>query len=128
MEKGNILIVDDVSTHLLLLQNILEQEGYTILTYSDPNMALDAVYLNSIDVILLDLMMPDLDGFEFLDRIKQDKKISDIHVIVISAKTDSWSMKNAMDKGAFDYLTKPINIHDLKNKVRAAITKKENTK
>lgn len=128
MEKGNILIVDDVSTHLLLLQNILEQEGYTILTYSDPNMALDAVYLNSIDIILLDLMMPDLDGFEFLDRIKQDKKISDIHVIVISAKTDSWSMKNAMDKGAFDYLTKPINMHDLKNKVRAAITKKENRK
>jgi PleD family two-component response regulator len=128
MEKGNILIVDDVSTHLLLLQNILDQEGYSILTYSDPNMALDAVYLNSIDVILLDLMMPDLDGFEFLDKIKQDKKISDIHVIVISAKTDSWSMKNAMDKGAFDYLTKPINIHDLKNKVRAAITKKPNRK
>ncbi len=124
MEKGNILIVDDVSTHLLLLQNILEEEGYNILTYSNPNLAFEALYLNNIDIILLDLMMPDLDGFEFLDKVKQDKNISAIHVIVISAKTDSWSMKQAMDKGAFDYLTKPINIHDLKNKVRAAIIKK----
>lgn len=124
MEKGNVLIVDDTSTHLLLLQSILEQEGYNTLSYSNPNMALDALYLNKIDAILLDIMMPDLDGFEFLDKIKSDKKFSHIKVIIISAKNDSVSIKNAMEKGAFDYLTKPINMHDLKNKLRAAVISK----
>ena len=124
MEKGNVLIVDDTSTHLLLLKSILEVEGYNILTYSNPNMAFEALHLNTIDAILLDIMMPELDGFEFLDKIKNDKNLSDIHVIIISAKNDSWSIKNAMEKGAFDYLTKPINMHDLKNKLRAAVIHK----
>lgn len=123
MEKGNILIVDDEQTHLLLLQNILEDEGYQTSTFSNPAEALEAIYGDDYDVVLLDIMMPKLDGFEILERIKTDKSAENTSIIIISAKNDFWSIKNAMDLGAFDYVTKPINIQDVKNKIKAAMIK-----
>ena len=124
MEKGKVLILDDVSSHLLLLQSILEEEGYEALIYSDQEKAIERLYQGDIHIMLLDIMMPEIDGFQVLDRIKKDSRISNTHVIIISAKTDAWSIKNSMEKGAFDYLTKPINMFDLRNKVRAAMNEK----
>ena len=121
MSKGTVLIIDDMSTHLLLLQTILDEEGYTTITYSNPVEAIKELYKGHINIMLLDIMMPGMDGFQVLDIIKEDNKISKIPIIVISAKTDSWSIKNALDKGAFDYITKPINIQDLRNKLKVAL-------
>lgn len=121
MENKKILILDDISSHLLLLQSILEEEGYSVLIYSDQRKSIEILEKEDVSVMLLDIMMPGIDGFEVLDLIKSNEKLKKIHVIVISAKTDAWSIKNAMNKGAFDYLTKPINMVDLKNKVRAAM-------
>jgi len=123
MEKEKIIVIDDESVHLILLQNILEEEGYETITYTDATEALKYIYELDHCVVLLDIMMPGVDGFEILEQVKNDNKISNINIIVISAKTDFGSIKNAMDLGAFDYLTKPINIHDVKNKVRAALHK-----
>lgn len=120
MNKGKILIVDDMSTHLLLLQTILEEEGYECIILDNSEKVTDEMQSNDISIVLLDIMMPKMDGFKVLDAISKNEKIKNIPVIVISAKTDSWSIKNAMDKGAFDYITKPINIHDLRNKVQSA--------
>ena len=118
---GEILIVDDVSSHLLLLQSILIDEGYKTDTTDDPKSVIEMLLKNKYQILLLDIMMPGMDGFQVLDSIRENKKLEFINVIIISAKTDSWSIKNALDKGAFDYITKPINIQDVKNKVKLAM-------
>ncbi|MEE4196917.1 MAG: response regulator [Bacteroidales bacterium] len=119
--QGKILIIDDESTHLLLLQTILKDEGYHTEIVDNPQKGLGLLKENDYQVLLLDIMMPGMDGFEVLEKIQQDQRLKNLHVIIISAKTDSWSIKNAMDRGAFDYLTKPINIQDVKNKVKSAM-------
>ena len=119
--KGKILIVDDVSTHLLLLQSILLDEGYKTDITDDPKRVIDLLLKEEYQVLLLDIMMPEMDGFQILDIIRDKKKLASVNVIIISAKTDSWSIKNALDKGAFDYITKPINILDVRNKVKSAM-------
>ena len=121
MKNGKVVILDDVTSHLLLLQTILEGDGYDAIAFNDQKKALDYLNKQKTDVLLLDIMMPELDGFQILDKIKKNPKIKDIYVIIISAKTDAQSIKIAINKGAFDYITKPINIQDLKNKVRAAM-------
>ena len=125
MNKGKILIVDDMSTHLLLLQTILEEEGYKTIILDESEQVTKAMQENEISIVLLDIMMPKMDGFKVLDAISKEESIKKIPVIIISAKTDSWSIKNAMDKGAFDYITKPINIQDLRNKVQSAFNEIE---
>ena len=119
--QGKILVVDDVSTHLLLLQSILYDEGYETEITDDPKTVVDLLLKNRFQVILLDIMMPGMDGFQVLEEIKSHEKLSFVNVIIISAKTDSWSIKTALDHGAFDYITKPINIQDVRNKVKSAM-------
>lgn len=120
--KTNILVVDDMSTHLLLLQSILEDDNeYVISIIDEPAKVVDTMIKKETHILLLDIMMPGMDGYKVLSNVKSNPQTRDVPVIIISAKTDSWSIKNAMDLGAFDYLTKPINIHDVKNKVRAAV-------
>ncbi len=109
-----------MSTHLLLLQTILDEEGYDTIILDDSEKVIDTLNENKVDVMLLDIMMPGMDGFKVLEEIAKENKFSNLPVIIISAKTDSWSIKNAMDKGAFDYITKPINIQDVRNKVQSA--------
>jgi DNA-binding response OmpR family regulator len=118
---GKILIVDDISTHLLLLQTILHDEGYETEITDDSKRVVEILLKDHFQVVLLDIMMPGLDGIQVLEKIKANEKLAAINVIVISAKTDSWSIKNAMDTGAFDYITKPINIQDVRNKVKSAM-------
>lgn len=118
---GKILIVDDLSTHLLLLQTILSDEGYETEITDEPKTVVDLLLEKEYQVVLLDIMMPGMDGFQVLELIKTNKKLKGVNVIIISAKTDSWSIKNALDKGAFDYITKPINIQDVRNKVKSAM-------
>ena len=118
--SGKILIVDDMSTHLFLLQTILEEEGYETIILEKSTQVIDTMEQNDIRIVLLDIMMLKIDGFKVLDELAIKENLKNIPVKIISAKTDAWSIKNAMDKGAFDYITKPINIHDLRNKIKFA--------
>jgi len=120
MMSGKILIVDDMSTHLFLLQTILEEEGYETIILEKSTQVIDTMEQNDIRIVLLDIMMLKIDGFKVLDELAIKENLKNIPVKIISAKTDAWSIKNAMDKGAFDYITKPINIHDLRNKIKFA--------
>ncbi|MDA3953046.1 MAG: response regulator [Bacteroidales bacterium] len=122
--QGKILVVDDISTHLLLLRTILNDEGFDADTTDKPKTVIELLVKNNYQVLLLDIMMPGMDGFQVLEEIKSYKQLSSVNVIIISAKTDSWSIKNAMDRGAFDYITKPINVQDLKIKVQSAMIEK----
>lgn len=118
---GKILVVDDISTHLLLIRTILDNEGFDVETTDEPTRVVELLLKDNYRLLLLDIMMPGMDGFQVLEEMKLHKELSSVSVIIISAKTDSWSIKNAMDRGASDYITKPINIEDLKNKVRSAM-------
>jgi len=123
MEPNKILIIDDMSTHLLLLQTILEEEGYEVAAIDNGKEAMEKIENDqNISLILLDIMMPELDGYQVLDKVKSEDKNANIPVIIVSAKTDSSSIKKALEKGAYDYITKPLNVYDIKNKIKSALT------
>lgn len=120
-EEPQILIIDDVSSNLLLIQSILEAENYRVIACEKGTEALEQLkHPNHIRLILLDIMMPDIDGYEFLDQ-KRQLVGDEIPVIVVSAKTDTESIQKALDKGAYDYLSKPFNMQDVLNKTRSAL-------
>ncbi|MBS3769080.1 MAG: response regulator [Bacteroidales bacterium] len=120
-EASKILIIDDMPSHLLLLKTILEEEGFEIITAEDGENALRTLKEDeAIALILLDIMMPGFDGFDFLDKINESETY-ETPVIIVSAKTDNTSIQKAIEKGAYDYLTKPFNVQDIRNKVRSAL-------
>jgi len=123
MKPSKILVIDDMSTHLLLLQTILEEEGYEVLAVDNGKEAIEKIEGDpEISLVLLDIMMPEVDGYEILQKVKTEDKSISAPVIIVSAKTDSVSIKKALEKGAYDYITKPLNVYDIKNKVKSALT------
>jgi len=112
------LIIDDESSTSLLLRWLLKDEPYQTFTANSFKEAVSLLKENSFHLILLDLVMPDVDGFELLEYLKTDKKLRMIPVIIVSVKSDRESIESAMRKGARDYIVKPYNIRDLRNKVK----------
>lgn len=110
MEK-TVLIVDDSNTNNLLLENILESEGIkTSIAFSGKE-AFKFLKENKPSLILLDIMMPNIDGFAVLNKIKADEETNKIPVIFITAKNDYNLKQKAIDEGAVDLIQKPININ-----------------
>lgn len=124
--KKKILVVDDSSIHLFLIQNILVDKNYDVTIVDHPLKAIELIKGNEYHIIILDIMMPDIDGFQFLDVKNGIELNKNTPVIVVSAKTDSWSIKNALDKGACDYITKPIENDRVVRKVREILRKQVN--
>jgi CheY-like chemotaxis protein len=112
LQKNSILIVDDSGTNLFLLQSLLEDEGYPVMITEDPGEGLKYIKNRSdIGLILLDIMMPKFDGFEFMKKLSDSGKLSQIPVIMVTARDDRQSQKQAMHMGATAYLTKPLNLN-----------------
>lgn len=106
--KKTILIVDDEPEVLVLLQRLLSE--YKTITANDGPAALDTVKNNSsIDLILLDIAMPDMSGFEVAKKLKDDTSTSNIPIIFVSAKRDLESFVEGFEIGIEDYITKPID-------------------
>ncbi|MCD4664149.1 MAG: response regulator [Bacteroidales bacterium] len=121
-EKFNILIVDDSLPQLVLLQEVLKSNNYNIDTATTGKIALDIINKKSLDLILLDIMLPDISGFKLLNILNQNPKTTNIPVIMISAKNESSSIKKTLEMGAMDYIVKPINPDILNAKVKNIIT------
>ncbi|MBF0352064.1 MAG: response regulator [SAR324 cluster bacterium] len=123
-EKDTILVVDDDLFNLDLIEEYLENEGYELITTSSGREALD--YLRNttktIKVIILDWMMPDMEGIQVLETLKQDVKYKHIPVILQTAKSYQDDIAEGMDKGAYQYLTKPFSDSVLTAMVRSALT------
>lgn len=117
-QKAKVLIVDDEPFNLDVLQQELEDLDYNILTASNGRDALKTITSQQPDIILLDLMMPGIDGFEVLSEIKKDNELRNIPVIIVSAANDSKSVVKGIKQGADDYITKPIDADHLKKKLR----------
>ncbi|CAN2039979.1 two-component system, cell cycle response regulator [Candidatus Magnetomoraceae bacterium gMMP-15] len=116
--KTNILIVDDTTENLYLLKRILNKEGYKVQTAIDGPMALDGVQEELPDLILLDIMMPGMSGYEVCENLKKDERTRDIPVIFITAKADTKSIVNGFERGGVDYIIKPFNRMELLARVK----------
>lgn len=124
-KKSKILIVDDEEENRILLSSRLEREGFYITLAQDGEDALAKIGFESFDLILLDILMPKMDGFQALLKIKSDEKNSHIPVIMISALDDLSMVVPCIEAGAEDYLSKPFNRVLLSARISASLEKKQ---
>src|SRR5919112_1155918 len=117
-DKKKILVVDDHEDNIELLRARLEARGYEVHGASDGQAALDQVEKVCPDLILLDVMMPKMDGMEVVRRLKANSKLPFIPVIMQTALDSTENKVEGLDAGADDYITKPINFAELEARVR----------
>jgi len=113
-----ILIVDDVTRNIQIISSILKQEGYLMSFARSGESALELVKKKSFDLILLDIMMTGIDGYETCQRLKNDPDTKALPVIFLTAKTDPDSVVKGFDLGAVDYITKPFRASELLARVK----------
>ena len=116
--RYRVLIVDDVPKNIQVAANILQKSGYQMAFAQDGPTAIEQTRTNRFDLILLDIMMPDMDGFEVCRRIKEHPESREIPIIFLTAKNDADSIVEGFHLGAMDYLTKPFNGPELEARVR----------
>jgi CheY-like chemotaxis protein len=121
---GLLLVVDDVEANRVLLSGRLEREGYVIATAENGRQALELLRADPFDLVLLDIMMPIMDGYEVLQRLKADASLRQIPVIMISALNELNSVVRCIEMGAEDYLSKPFNPILLKARIGASLEKR----
>lgn len=112
-KSKTILVIDDSTTNIVLLQAVLNSKGYSIDTALNVKEAYNILNRKMPDLILLDLLMPKINGFDFLKEMKGDKKTKDIPIIVVSALTDQENIQKAMSLGANEFITKPVDVQKL---------------
>ena len=121
MAKGRILVVDDEIYIVHILDFSLGMEGYEVLTALDGEQALEMARVEKPDLIVLDIMMPKLDGYETCKRLKADADTKDVPVILLSAKGRNVDQKVGFEVGADDYITKPFSPRKLVERINAIL-------
>lgn len=116
--QAEIMIVDDTAINLKLLSRMLGKNGYTVKTYSSGDQALQAASQKPPDLILLDIDMPGMDGYQMCTRLKNDRNLSDIPVIFLSALDQTLDKVKAFSVGGVDYITKPFHFGEIDARVR----------
>ncbi|HET9440782.1 MAG TPA: response regulator, partial [Longimicrobiales bacterium] len=118
---GRILVVDDNRDNVEIIATRLRFRGYEIDEASDGATALEMVRNNPPDLMLLDVMLPDIDGYEIARRLKNDDNMPFIPIILVTARDTTQDKVAGLDAGADDYLTKPINFPELEARVRSML-------
>jgi two-component system cell cycle response regulator len=116
-----ILVIDDLPDNVFMLQDRLEHEGYKVLTAYNGKSGIEKAQNELPDLILLDVMMPDINGFEVCKTLVNDSRTSDIPIILVTAKTDAEDIKEGLESGAYDYIKKPINKIELLARVKSGL-------
>ena len=122
LNKGNILIVDDLPENLQLLSDALLKLGYTVRSVTSGRMALKTVQVKRPDVILLDVKMPEMDGYQVCKILKHNENFNSIPVIFISALDDVFDKITAFKSGGIDYITKPFQIEEVVARLENQLT------
>jgi len=122
--SASILVVDDDPINRMLLSRNLERQGHRVATAEDGRRALAVLRAEPFDVVLLDVLMPELDGYETLAKIERDEKLRHIPVIMVSALEDMESVAGCIEMGAADYLPKPFDPVLLRARINGCLTKK----
>ncbi len=122
MSTNKVLLIEDIYFNQILMESLLSDWGYVATIAHNGAEGIMAIEKENFDLIVLDLMMPVMDGFEFLKR-KKDKK-DKTPVLIVSARHDMESIERALSFGATDYITKPFNSIDLENKIKSILNSK----
>ncbi len=121
---NTILVVDDQSSVRQLLQEYLTEQGYRVVTATDGQNAIYMARHEKPDLILLDIMMPKMDGYQFLRQYRQERQTP---VIIITAREEETDAVLGLDLGADDYIVKPFRMRELHARIRAALRRREGT-
>ncbi len=113
-----VLTVDDEPRFVRLIEANLVSAGYTVLTANDGHTAIETIVENTPDLVLLDVMMPEMNGFEVLDRIRE---FSNVPVIMLTAKGEESDRVEGLNRGADDYVVKPFSATELLARVKAVL-------
>lgn len=124
--KKHILVVDDEIGALTLIGIMLERGGFSVLKAKDADAALAVLEQDTPDMIILDVMMPGMNGIELCSVIRQRAQTTHTPILILSARGDADSVMRGMEAGANDYLPKPILHHDLVAKVRSMLAQAAN--
>jgi serine/threonine protein kinase/CheY-like chemotaxis protein len=120
-EAATVLVVDDNAENLDLLSRRLARRGYTVLTASGGRAALTLLAQQTVDIILLDIMMPDVNGLDVLQWVRERHSASELPIIMVTARTDTADVVEALGMGANDYVTKPIEFAIVQARVEAQL-------
>jgi DNA-binding response OmpR family regulator len=123
-QAKRILVVDDIEDNLSLLQAILMEEGYEVDITKDGKSALAKIEASPPDLLLLDAMMPQMNGYEVTRRIRQNKNLPFIPILMITAYEDA-NVPEGLDLGANDFIRKPIDFDELMSRVKATLRLKD---
>ncbi|HEX3177053.1 MAG TPA: adenylate/guanylate cyclase domain-containing protein [Methylomirabilota bacterium] len=123
-EKGNVLVVDDNRVNRLLVARTLEQLGHRVAFAENGRQALNALGSPGTDLVLLDIEMPEMNGYQTLEALRADPKLRDIPVVMMSSVDEVDSVARCIEMGAEDYLFKPVNAVLLRARVAASLEKK----
>jgi two-component system alkaline phosphatase synthesis response regulator PhoP len=121
MSKGKILVVDDEVYIVHILDFSLRMEGYEVITALDGEQALERVKSDHPDLIVLDIMMPKLDGYDACRKLRADPQTADVPIILLSAKGRNVDQRMGYDAGATDYITKPFSPRKLVEKINTIL-------
>ncbi|MBP7562941.1 MAG: response regulator [Candidatus Cloacimonetes bacterium] len=125
-EKALILLVDDIPANLQVLGHLLrDEEKYSLAIATNGSNAISLAKKHKPDLILLDIMMPDINGYDVCRQLKSDNETKEIPVIFLTAKTQSDDIVKGFEVGAVDYLTKPFNKYELFARVKTHLKLKK---
>lgn len=124
LQSKRILVVDDLEDNISLLQAILKEEGYEVDTAQNGKSALAKVEAFPPDLVLMDAMMPGMDGYEVTRRIRQNQKLPFIPILMITAH-EAANIPQGLDLGANDFIRKPIDYDELMARVKASLRLKD---
>ena len=119
-------VEDDINISKIIALT-LKKQGYEVLSFSDGSSFLEAFSKRKPDLVLLDLMLPDIDGFDILRKLRADKDNDDIEIMIVSAKSQIVDKVDGLDLGADDYLEKPFDILELISRVNAKFRRNKKT-
>jgi len=114
-----IYVVEDDTSILKLIEYSLKSKGYDVRCFENGNDFFSELDVKEPDIVLLDIMLPDIDGIEILNRLKENPSTKNIWVMMITAKTTEYDIISALDKGADDYIKKPFSVMELLSRVGA---------
>lgn len=121
MGNKKILVVDDDPYILMSLEFLMQKNGYSVMVARNGKEAMELVEQTHPDLVLLDIMMPDVDGYAICKHIKSDPALKDIIVVFLSAKTREKDIRKGLDLGAALYISKPFSTRDLMKQINSLV-------
>lgn len=125
MSTQRILVVDDDKSIIKIMQAYLEQAGYVVLTANSGTSAMHTLHKEKPDLLILDLMLPDRDGWDITRSIRNDKRLATIPIIMLTARVSDSDKIVGLELGADDYVTKPFNPREIVARVRALLRRRQ---